>query len=507
MGLKLAEIFKNGMVLQRDKDINVWGTAESGKTITVSLKGKNYSAEADGNGEWKVCIPALQASLGTELTVSDGVNEIRIEDVLIGDVFVAGGQSNMEFFMRYDKDFDKTVQTCANPLIRFYDIPEIASEDEAKCHDYSLFGYWRKATPEDLQYFSAVGYYFARTMQEHLQVPIGIVGCNWGGTRACCWMDEESVEKYGPVWMREYEEQMASIPDLEAAKEKYLGHALTDNSHPFDDEMRNKMMAGELTADDIGKMMTVFAELDEMNVLAPWHPWRPCGVYHHMLKQITSYTVKGVIWYQGESDFTHADIYADMMEGLINCWRRDWNDELPFIMTQLAPLGTKIMQDALDYPKLREQQELVTKRVKDVYLASIGDVGNYADIHPKEKQPVGHRLALLALGHLYDESILCEAPVLDSSEMRDGQIRIHFTNATGGLYVDGDTVNAIRLLDENNQEIVVESYSAKVEDESLIITVKNDEMIKAVSFAETPYYEVNLYNMSKIPAMPFRIQL
>ncbi|MBE5912636.1 MAG: sialate O-acetylesterase [Pseudobutyrivibrio ruminis] len=507
MGLKLGEIFKDGMVLQRDKEINVWGTAESGSTINVSLKGKNYSVETDVKGEWKVCIPALSASFGTEMIVSDGVDKICIEDVLIGDVFVAGGQSNMEFFMRYDKDFDKVVQTCENPLIRFYDIPEISTSEEPQMHDYSLFGFWRKATPEDLQYFSAVGYYFARTMQEHLQVPIGIVGCNWGGTRSCCWMDEESVEKYGPVWMRDYEEQVASITDMEEAKQKYLTNMISDKSHPFDNPIDDKMMYGNVSKEELEGMMDAFAELDSISVLGPWHPWRPCGCYHYMLNQIASYTVKGVIWYQGESDSAHPEIYADMMEGLIKCWRRDWNDELPFFMTQLAPFGTEIMQDALYYPELRQQQELVTKRVNNVFLASIGDVGNYMDIHPKEKQPVGHRLALLALGHLYNEKILCDAPMSNFSETKDGQIIIHFSNASGGLFLKGDTINAISLIDETNKDIDAVNYSTTIEDESLIITVNNDEVVKAVSFAETPYYEVNLYNMSKIPVMPFRVEL
>ena len=195
--------------------------------------------------------------------------------------------------------------------------------------------------------------------------------------------------------MDDYEEGLRKIPDIEAAEEEFYNSPMADHTNPFANEMTNRMLYG-MSEKELLQLFTQFSGSDVM-VIGPWHEWRPCGIYHTMAERVIPYAARGVIWYQGESDEDHPDIYADMMEGLIGLWRNKWGIDLPFIMTQLAPLGTTIGKGGEEYPKLREQQRIVAGRVENVYLCSIGDVGNSYDIHPKEKQPVGHRMALIAL--------------------------------------------------------------------------------------------------------------
>ena len=504
MVLTVSELFGNDMVLQREREISVWGTAEKHVKITVDFQGRTAETVSDGEGKWRVKLPPMPASRGGVLTVRDRKETVTFENVAVGEVWLAGGQSNMEFYMRYDKDLKAQLPECENPDIRFFDYPRVPCEKAGERRDYSAFGWWRTCTPENLQWFSAVGYYFARDLQRALGVPVGIVGCNCGGTRSCCWMDEETIRECGPEWLEDYEKGVAEIGDLAAAEEQYLSLAFTDNSNPFENAILDKFMYGIPQEEMAAGLAGMEENMLVGNRIGPWHEWRPAGLYRRMVEHICPFTLRGVIWYQGESDETHPDRYADMMCGLIGLWRRRWGAEMPFIMAQLAPYET----GGQAYPALRERQVEVTERMEQVWLVPTGDVGSDYDIHPKEKQPIGVRMALSARGHVYGEKLLCDAPVCAGASRDGNSAVIRFGNAAGGLTVKGNRVQALEVL-AGDSAVPPESWTAEAEGDALRIRFRDGIPAEKVTvrFAKTPYFEVNLYNAAGIPAFPFAAEV
>ncbi len=504
MNLKPAAVFADRMVLQRGKPVSVFGSAYPGADIRVAIQGVSGQGKADDDGRWLIALPPLSVSLQETMTIESGEESITVTDVMVGEVFLAGGQSNMEFQMRYDQDFEAEKLICQNPFIRIFDVPKIFSTESEKRHDFSLFGFWRTCDESNLQYFSAAAYYFAQTLSAHLQVPIGIIGCSVGGSRTCCWVDEETVEKCGPQWMREYEANLRSVPDLKEAENSYYANTFIDPSHPFDNPLTDRWMKG-LSFEEQKKMLQSLGNGPGGQVIGPWHEWRPCGLYHQMLETILPYTLRGVIWYQGESDETHPECYSEMMHGLIGLWREKWNDELPFLITQLAPLGTELGTDGLGFPRIRAAQEELTRQIPLVWSASTSDCGHPYDIHPKQKRPVGCRLALLALRHIYGNPLLADAPVPKTIRRTADALVIPFDHADGGLLVLGDTIHALQIFDGERELTAQTDFQAYTKGDTLVIKALPGKPFHAnrVVFAGSCYYQVNLYNRAMVPAKPF----
>ena len=507
MKLTCASIFASNMVLQREKEIRIFGTNIPNTKVDIHFMGNNYQSRSDEEGHWQIQMGPFEAAVEKDMVISSCQETITLQNIAIGEVWIAGGQSNMEFFMRWDKDLETALESCENEMIRFYDVPRVQTERIRAERSYADFGFWRICNKENLQFYSAVGYYFANKLQRELNCPVGIIGCNCGGTRACCWMDEDSIIKYGEVWLTEYKNDLKKIPDLYMAEEQFSTDPMTDKSKPFADPFSDRMMKG-MPMDEMMAILKQWMADDSGPMIGPWHEWRPGGLYRTMLKTITPYTVRGVIYYQGESDETHADLYARMLEGLVTCWRRDFNDNLPFLMVQLAPFGELIGNGGKYYPELREQQAAAAKNIPDVYLVSIGDVGNEYDIHPKEKAPVGYRLALMALGKIYGHSILCEAPVPSEMKKSKDSIQISFSNTGSGLCLKGEDVHALELY-VNHNKVANDTFSCHPDGNMLVIDdlhLDNNSEIE-IRFAKTPYYEVNLFNEAGIPVMPFVVKL
>ena len=499
--------FGNGMVLQRNRPVTIWGSADPGTEVIISIQGKTATALSNAEGQWTAELPPLDASVAETLVIMNGEVRTAYTDVMVGEVWLAGGQSNMEFFMRYDAEFDSVVKLTDDPLIRFLDVPKASVPEQLEMRDYSQFGFWRTASPDNLQYFSAVAFYFAAILREHLQVPVGVIGCNWGGTRSCCWMSRETLEHCGKIWIEDYENGLKAIPDLEAEEKAYYANEESDTSRLFEHPNLARVMYG-LSFEELTGLIQQMAASGAFTGIGPWSEFRPNALYELMLSRITPYTISGVIWYQGESDAPHADIYADMMCGLIENWRKDWKETLPFLMVQLAPLGEAPDPSAAAFPLLREQQEKVTRRMEKVYLASSSDVGHLYDIHPKYKRPVGKRLALIALAEVYGKDVLCDAPEPESVSQRDGEISLKFRNAEGGLFLRGEKAEGLRLFDAEGKEIDSQHWDAGVHGSQLVIRLKDaGTAVCKVSFAKTPYYQVNLYNMQEIPAKPFELEI
>lgn len=522
--LQTAAIFQNGMILQRKKPVAIWGTAEPGAQVTAEIQGRSVSGKADENGTWSVTLAPLTAAESETLRITavcaEGESGAKAEkfsytDVAVGEVWLAGGQSNMEFAMRYEKHKQEALEHCENPRVRFYDVPEVCYDGQLEEFDYSRMGIWRKATKEDLDYFSAAGYYFQKELERVLDVPVGIIGCNWGGTTASVWMNPQTVEQVGAPWMRLYE-QRCEGRDMTAYWAQQHNHPMNDRGNLFDqfseivmprtlsDEELKQLFAN--IPDNFGEMM---AEMMQPQTI-------PGCLYEHMLKTVSPYGIRGFLWYQGESDDDIPGLnvlYKDMLTGLIGDWRALWQENLPFLFVQLPGYDKWLFNTWENhYPVIRKCQEEVANTVEGTHLCSISDAGEERDIHPKDKKTVGERLSLLARHYVYGEDILCDAPVAKTAVRNGKQITVTFANAGKGLYVSGEELSALKVTaqaDETVFETEEEdlTFMAKAEEERLLITLDEDTDKKVkIAFARTGWYLVNLYNEAGIPAIPFEFE-
>lgn len=524
--MKTAVIFQDGMILQRNKPVVIWGTGEQGETVRGEIQGKQGETTVDADGKWMLRLPALEASKEEELVLrsvsASGVEEIKVlKQVAVGEVWVAGGQSNMEFHMRYEKHKAEAMEHCGNPRIRFFDVPEVCYDGQAEEFDYSRMGIWRKADQDNLEYFSAVGYYFQREIENALDVPVGIIGCNWGGSRSCVWMSQESLERVGKPWVQMYEERTAQM-DMDGFWKKQHGNPMNHRGDPFSDPFGETVLPRTLSAEELEELTSKMPGGMEEFLYEMQPQEIPGCLYEHMLKTIAPYGIRGFLWYQGESDDEPGKqgLYGDMLTALIKDWRALWMDPgLPFLLVQLPGWENWLGgQGNIDYMTIRKCQERVAKTVEHAYLCSISDAGEQMDIHPKDKKVVGERLALLARGHVYGEDLLCDAPVAQEIR-RDGDcVEITFANAEGGLEVRGDRVEALHIYQvqsagtgetisersrsgkEDREEI---AFTADTEGGKLVIRLPKGTKDVTIEFARTRWYLVNLYNQAGIPAIPF----
>ncbi len=498
--LKPAMIFSDKMVLQRGKDIPVWGTASPGAVVTVEFDGSRVETAADSGGKWQAVLPPHEAGTGYTLRVTSGEEARLFQDVCAGEVWLAGGQSNMEYLLGFEKHIDAVLAGQMNPMIRFFDCPEVTYEGQLDDYSYCNDGFWRGCTKEDLPWFSAVGYYFAQNIQKSLNVPVGIIGCNWGGTPACAWMDTKYLTgNDGEVWVREFEEAVQDL-DVAAYQKAFRANPGNDRTDQLHDSFGVQVVKIGLSREQQLKLMASMPEASNPN--GPWYERRPGGLYETMLKKVHPYALRGAIWYQGESDDAHPEEYATVFSQMIRCWRDLWQEEFPFLFVQLAPFREWLACNGLAYPRVRASQEQVSKTVPNTWMASIGDAGMEWDIHPKDKKPVGERLALLARGHVYGQDILCDAPELLDAKKMGEQIEIRFSHGAG-LHIAGSVLHAMTGVNAAGESR--ELSNAEIQRGALIL--HDCAGVTALRFARTDYYEVNLYNGAGIPAKPFEVNV
>lgn len=563
--LTTAPIFQSHMVLQREKPIVLWGSAPAQAHVTVHLQTPigtvttetvavtvltgnppAFSGQSASAGAWQCTLPSQQACENATLTITcddPSCEPVSLVDVAIGDVWLAGGQSNMEFFLRYDADWDTVKHYEKNPKIRMYNVPQLAFSGQQR--DTTGYGCWLTEGDIGFDTFSAPGYSFARNIQPYINVPVGIIGCNWGGSTATAWLDE-SFLKEAPlsVYLREYEAALSEYTPEEMTRRSLEGWAFETSSKHTEDFM--PLLYGRDRA-----WQKAYMEEHKNDPFVPMGPYninRPGGLYHQMLEPLIPFAIKGVLWYQGESDAYHADLYDKLMTSLVACWRDKWKDEFPFLFVQLAPFGVWLDCDSKRYTQVREKQEIVNKTVPHTGMISIMDIGAYYDIHPKQKMEVGRRLALLARGKVYGEDILCESPELVSAvrEQTDNTahsgcqntpnakgkttvITLSFANCgelhrkepasdiisaapetavTEGTRIVTNITDGITgfLLLQEGQEVPVTSITMK--GTSMVLTA--DALTDApctIQFAWADYAVVNVCNEAGLPVKPFRCEV
>ncbi len=499
---RVDPLFQDHMILQREKEVKIWGTGESGLTVEVSIQGQYVSARIDSDGKWVAALSGLTASDNEVLEVRCQQEVNRFSDVAVGEVWLAGGQSNMEFHLCFERHWDEVCACPPNDMLRFYDVPEISYPGQLNDFDYSNVGVWRKARPEDLKYFSAVGYYFQKQLQMDLNVPVGIVGCNWGGTTSCAWMRQESVERLNNYWWGKYQSLSEGINWTDFYQKQKL-NGMNDRGNVSETEFTRTFMP-KTYGEEEGWRLLSHLPAPDFTALTPEKI--PGALYEHMVKRTAPFSVRGVLWYQGESDDEGPDrmVYEEMLSTLIDDWRALWSEEsLPFLIVQLPGWEKWLFTQNGDYAAIRRCQELVAQKKNAVYLCSISDIGEQFDIHPKNKKDVGYRLALLAEGHVYGRDLLCDAPCLNHAERVGNRCRLTFSHAEGGLSVEGDEISALYVLHSG----VKVSYSFVVEGDTVILDLAEVDGPVSVHFADTRWYQVNLYNRMGIPAIPFTVNL
>lgn len=516
MKLRPAIVFGEHMILQRHKPIRIWGTCAGGDTVAVTLGGARAVC-ASQRGKWSVTLPAMEAAEQVSLCIkAQGSGEkLCFTDVAVGEVWLAGGQSNMEFLFKYDVNAAELVPQADDPLLRFFDMPEVTFPGQYELGYFEDYGFWRRWTPADAPWFSAVGYYFARQLRQKLGVPVGILGCNYGGTAAFAWTDP-ALLKADPALqpVLDFYARAAAMSDPAEYEAAALQNATRDPA-PMQPFIDNMMMGEPMT---MPAMPEGFQPPESSGpkpffmMTGPKSANAPGVLYENMLKPVTPYGVRGCIWYQGETDddYGFGPFYDLSIGTLVRCWRRDWGEELPFLQVMLAPYagmpgGPFGAARKQDYPMLRRKQLAACGQVKDVYCACINDAGDPTNIHPRRKQPAGERLALLAEKYVYGlDGVEADSPSPISAVRTEAGAEICFQNAAGGLRAQGG-VQGLKVL-ADGAEVPAQ---ATAEGDRVLVAIPGLGQDAALTFlyAEENYCEPNLYGGTGLPAYPFTLTL
>lgn len=442
MELRLAAIFSDKSVLQRGRNIAVFGSGPEGQRVEAVIRGKKLGGteeqESRGsayvrNGRFEMHLPPLEAGVEHVLQVTCGSEQVVRRDLAVGEVWLAGGQSNMEYELQNCTE-KEALNRPANSMLRFYYTQKKAYMDEAFFQSEAETG-WECFGDAGTKYWSAVGYFFGAKLQEKLGVPVGIIGCNWGGTSASAWMPREALaeDEELRIYLDTYDAAVAGKTEEEQLKEY-------DDYVIYQAEFDRK--AGECYAEDPDmEWSEVLERVGECRWPGPMgcsNPFRPGGLYECMLRRVMPYSLKGFIYYQGESDDHLPHLYRKLFTRLIDRWREDWRDDsLPFIFAQLPMHRYKQDPDIKNWCLIREAQNRVYDTVKNTAMTCIIDQGVYNDIHPKMKQKVGERMCSQALELAYGFENVPDAkgPLFDHAETGAGELVLYFKHADGGFCV------------------------------------------------------------------------
>ena len=499
--VKLPVIFGDHMVLQRDQKVPVWGTADEGEKVTVEFAGQKVSATAK-DGKWSVALAPLKASsTGAKFTVS-GNNKIELEDVLVGEVWFCSGQSNMEFTVSGDKGGKEVIAAANNPRIRHFKVPhvtEFTPQTEVKTS-----GGWLATTPATVGGFTAVGYFFAVDIQKQLDVPIGLIGCNWGGTRIDPWIPPVGFQSV-PALKADFADKLATFPAKSPLMDKYLEPVLDADGKPKIDPKTGKpMMAQAVDANGRPKQKQVVdAEGKPVTIASNGSPM---AIYNAMVHPIIPYAIRGALWYQGESNNGEGMLYFEKMKALIGGWRSLWQEgDFPFYFVELAPYHYSSPQRNIpeNLPGIWEAQTAALS-IPNTGMAVTTDVATIGNIHPPDKQTVAHRLALWALAKTYKKSEAGYAsPLFDTVKIQGDKVRLTFKNAEGGLKSrDGQALTWFTIAGEDKK--FVDAKAEIADGNSVVVSAAGVDKPAAVRFGWNELAQPNLANAAGLPASPFR---
>lgn len=488
--VRLPKVFASHMVLQRDMPLPVWGWANPNETVTVQIGQQKVTADANADGEWKATLQPLKAGGPLTLTVS-GSSTITLEDVLIGEVWLCSGQSNMEQGIGACQDPEKEIAAADYPQIRLLMVPNRFTPTAQNDMD----GVWKVCSPKTIAEdgwsgFSGLAYYFGRELHRTLRVPVGLIDATWGGTVIQTWTPPEGFAAV-PALAADYQRVLLGAPG--SASHKQLLQEFVQRMETWLGDARKA-----LTAETLVPAMPAYpAEL-----LPPSDVQHATALYNGMIHPILPFGIRGAIWYQGESNLNEGKLYTERMKALVGGWRTVWGQgDFPFYYVQIAPFnyGNNPTTEAEFWEAQAEAQA-----IPNTGMAVINDIGNLKDIHPKNKQEVGRRLALWAFARTYGRTgVAFQGPTFKDMSTEGSKLRVRFDNAAGGLKSrDGAPLTWFEIIDRDEGGFV--KASAEISGDSVVLSAPEVKNPVAVRFAWHMLAEPNLSNGDGLPAGAFR---
>ena len=488
--VRLPAIVSDNMVLLQDSKANVWGWADAGESVSVKLGEATAAAKADEKGRWSVKLKGLKPGVAGDMTVA-GKNTLTVKNVAVGEVWLASGQSNMEWVVKNAKNAEQEVAACNFPGIRVF---TVAKKGSATPLD-DVTGKWDIATPETAPAFSAVGYFFIRDLHAKLKVPVGLIHSSWGGTPVETWIPASGMNS-NPTFAEHWKKKQAEYPQAKAT---------------FDELMKAHKEATEKAKTEGKPAPKAPRAPDGPDALFA----APMGLFNGMIAPLAPYTIRGALWYQGESNAGltnrgNMDLYGQLFATMILSWRFEFaraqniprdESEFSFLFVQLANYFPKREEPSDSYWAQIREAQLGTLEIPRTEMAVAIDIGEANDIHPKNKQEVGRRLALAALAATYFEETEYSGPIYGGMQMEEGKIRLNLSHAEGLKAADGGAIKGFAIAGEDKK-----FYWADVALEGDHVVVSSPKVPKPIAvrygWADNP--DGNLLNAAGLPASPFR---
>ncbi|MHB0998849.1 MAG: sialate O-acetylesterase [Armatimonadota bacterium] len=439
--VKPNALFSSNAVLQREMPVPVWGDARDGENVTVEFRGQTVATTAR-NGMWKVTLQPMTAGGPYTMTITGDDNKIELRNIMVGEVWLCGGQSNMEWPLKLASTGEKAIASSADPMLRLFHTPRVALDNPVR----DVNSNWNASKLETTPDFSAVGYFFGRELRKSLNIPIGLINANQGATMAEAWMPRNVLEG---------DPDYKKVFDIQWPKEYEI--------------------------------------------------LRPTGLYNGMIAPIQGYAMRGVIWYQGESNAGQAFLYRRVFPAMMKVWRDKWGiDDLTFLTTQLAPfefeeVGTEPRDST--WAELREAQLLTMQNDPNTGMAVITDAGDPKDIHPADKETVGIRLSLIARAKNYGEKIVYSGPIYDSMKVNGNKAVISFKHTGSGLLAKGGALKGFAIAGEDKKFVWAD---AVIKGNKVAVSSPKVKRPVAVRYGWANCPDVNLFNKENLPASPFR---
>ena len=466
-GLQMSDMYSDNMVLQYGQPLNIHGKANAGEKVTVKIAGQKKKAVAGSNGKWSVTLEPLKAGGPYTLSIEAGKKELIYNKVLAGEVWLCSGQSNMEFYLSQSATGKRDIPQAANDQIRLYDMKarwrtnpvewDASVLDSLNHLQYYTDASWQVCSPETAGKFSAIAYYFGKMLQDSLKVPVGLICNAIGGSPTEAWVDRRTLEYEFPAILRNW----------------------TKNDF-IQDWVRGR------AALNVKKSSYKFQR----------HPYEPCYLYESGILPLQQYPIKGVLWYQGESNAHNKDAHEKLFKLLVQSWRKNWNnDEMPFYFVQLSSLNRP------SWPWFRDSQRRLMEEIPNTGMAVCTDRGDSLDVHPTRKQEVGERLAYWALNKTYGHHVVPSGPLYKSVSFQKNVAYVSFDYAEGMKAADGNEIVTFEVAGEDQM-----FYPAKAVVEGNQVKVWSDKVKepKIVRYGWQPFTRANLVNGSGLPASTFR---
>jgi len=489
--VQLPKVFGSHMVLQREMPLVFWGWAQPNETVTVTLGSASAQAQANERGEWKVTLPVMKAGGPFTLKVS-GSSTVEFDDVMVGEVWLCSGQSNMEMGIGEARDGKKEIAEANYPNLRLL----LVARKWSPLPQTNIDGAWKVCSPKTVAEggwngFSAAGYYFGRELQQKLGVAVGLIDSSWGGTRIEPWTPPEGFAAT-PALRQEYEQVQWADPTTPEHQQRLK---------QFLDETEQWLSAARQAMAD--HMLVPTMPVYPKELLAPHDLQNATALYNGCIHPLCPFAIRGAIWYQGESNLGEGMRYADRMKALVGGWRELWHEgDFPFYFVQIAPYnyGGNPETEA----EFWEGQQTAADSIPNCGMAVINDIGDLKDIHPKNKQEVGRRLALLALHNTYNyDKLECCGPAFKSMSLEGNKLRLSFDHAGDGLAArDGKPLDWFEIIDADDGGFV--KADAQIDGASVLLSAPEVKHPVAVRYAWSMLAEPHLMNAQGLPAGAFR---